>query len=194
MINAHHFFEGPLCEHRLDPRKVIKMFNLQSDVDCIPQYKYYHNWEYDSGINYISLTRSKIDLLVSIAFKNYQVDDDIVAILLPYNFISFDDDFFTQLLLYEGSASWKDLLTNYLANSEDEDDDNDEEINDVLDNIEKYQNTGDLTDMYLYIFNFGRRRDRFKVTIEGIEFEYDSSDLEARYVCCKNQYVSLDNK
>lgn len=193
MIEAHHFFESPLSSHRLDPKKVIEMFDLKSGIDYTPQYKHYYSWERQGGANFTTLTKNKIDMLQQIGLKTYQIDNDIIAILMPYRFVYFNDNFFTCLLVHENPISWKGFLTDFFVNSKYLK----EKVNKVgkiCSKIEKFQITGCPSGMYLYIFNLSKNRDKYKIMIENTEIIYHSSDVESEYVYSKNYYVPLDDE
>jgi hypothetical protein len=38
MIRHHHFFQSPQVSHRVDPEKVIRMFDLKPGVNYAPKY------------------------------------------------------------------------------------------------------------------------------------------------------------
>lgn len=195
MIKDHHFFESPLSQHRLDPKKVIEMFELKSGIDYKPQYKYFNRWNINFCCNEQTLTTDKVNALSEISLKTYQIDKDITGFLLPYNFV-LDEDFFTLILLQYDLFSWDNFLTEYL---EEEDDEEEKQkisckIDKILKRIDNYHNNNKINKMYLYILNFSDRRDKFKITVEGIDIKYNSSKMETTYYCTKVNYVPLDDE
>ena len=185
MIEKHHFFESPLSSHRLDPDKVIKFFDLKSNIDYKTEYKIYNSWN-DISSNNVGLPQKNIDLLVNIGLKTYKLNNDIVGVLLPFDFI-FDDDFFINILIQDFDFSWRELFENNAYKL------SERKINYLLKSIEEYKNSNDLSKMYLYIFNTSRNNnEQHKFNIEGTDIEYDSYDRLCCYKHIINQYIPLD--
>jgi hypothetical protein len=197
MIDAHHFFESPLSQHRVDPKKVIKMFDIKPDIDYQPNYKYYRSWDYGGSCNITRLTKDKVCMLTKIGLKSYKIDKNIIGVLLPYRFMIFGEKFFTKLLIWEDSFTWENFMNDYLGDDSDndEDDEDDEEnIKNILKKIDNYNHTGEICNLYLYIFNLSDNKGKYKFNIENVELKYDSRDVEATYICNQINYVPLDDE
>jgi len=53
MIRYHHFFESPNVSHRLDPKDVIEIFNLQEGIDYSPKYVTKYYWSIDMSSSHL---------------------------------------------------------------------------------------------------------------------------------------------
>lgn len=184
MIKKHHFFESPLSSHRLDPDKVIKFFDLKSNINYKSEYKSYNCWD-DSESNNYGLSSKNIDLLSNIGLKTYKLNNDIISILLPFDFI-LDDEFFINLLILDTPFSWEELFkSNSWKLSQ-------RKITFLLNNIEEYKNSNNLSKMYLYIFNNFSNKEKYKFNIEGTDIEYDSYYKMCCYKYITKRYIPLD--
>jgi len=185
MIKKHHFFESPLSSHRLDPKKIIEFFELKSDINYKSESKLYNTWDDIGSDNYL-LSPKYIDILTNIGLKTYELNNDIIGILLPFEFI-FNDDFFINILIQDLNFSWKELLeTNSYKLSK-------RKINYILKSIEEYKTNNDLSKMYLYLFNVScNNKQIYKFNIEGIDIEYDSRYKLCYYRYITNKYIPLD--
>jgi hypothetical protein len=167
MIEAHHFFESPLVSHRLDPKKIIEMFNLQPKVSYELQYKDYYKWKNTNCFN--NCTKENIGLISKIALKQYQINKNLVILLFPGYF-----DFDSKTLKYirENKFSWKIFIEQFY----------DYDNNNVLARMRNYEETGDLLNMCLYIFNISSEKQLYNISIEGNKIEYDGSNIESSYI------------
>lgn len=183
MIYKHHFCESPLSFHRLDPAKSIEFFDLKSNIDYTPEYKTYNCWE-DIGSYDNQLNTNNIGLIINIGLKTYKLNENVVGILLPFEF-EFSYDFFINILIQDFNFSWKELLEEYKLSER--------KVNYILKSIEEYKNKGDLTKMYLYIFNVSDdNKQNYKFNIEGADIRYNSSNKICYYKYITKQYVPLD--
>ena len=152
------------------------------------------------------LSLKNINLLIDIGLKIYRLNDDIIGILLPFEFI-FNEDFFLNILLLDDNLyPWKELFENNswklnespraflnpgfsTKNSKL----SERKINYLLKSIDEYKNnTDDLSKMYLYLFNTSYNNNIYIFNIEGIDIKYDSSDKLCCYRYIINQYIPLD--
>jgi hypothetical protein len=185
MINKHHFFESPLSSHRLDPGKVIEFFDLKSGIDYKTEYTSEYAWD-DISSNNFGLTSKNVDMLINIGLKTYKLNNDIIGILLPFDFI-LDEKFFINILIQDIDVSWRELFESYSYKL------SERKINYLLKYIEEYKNSNDLSKMYLYIFNTSdKNNEEYKFNIEGTDIEYNSYDKLCCYKYIKYQHNSLD--
>jgi hypothetical protein len=187
MIEAHQFFESQLSQHRLDPIKVIEMFDIRPNIDYQPQYKYYDCWNCLGYANYGKLSKHNINLLTKIALKTYQIADDIIGVLLPYRCNICHDDTFFDLIKQLNPFSWEKYLTKFTHLETNE-------VDNILQNINSYNQNNKFDDLYLYIINSGVKGDIINITIEGINLKYYSVFLKSEYICSKNRYILLDDE
>lgn len=154
MIEIHHFFESPLVSHRLDPKRVIEMFNLQPKVSYELQYKDYYKWKNTNCFN--NCNKENIKLISKIALKQYQINKNLIILLFPGYF-----DFDSKTLKYirESDFSWEKFIEQFY----------DYDNSDVLARMRNYKETGDLLNMCLYIFNISNNKQLYNISVENIK-------------------------
>lgn len=195
MIGCHHFFEGPLCSHRLCPEKVIEMFDLQPNINYEPNYKYYNSWVNESSCSHTNLTKADIDILATISFKRYDLTDNIIALLFPKFHFNVDKQTIASILKQGSNFSWEVLLND--CDFYDYSDDEDEFKNDLKEintHSTKYKTTGKLkyTQLLLYRFECVNDKTSDEFVVEGTKLSTEC-DSEACYHYEKIRYVSIDD-
>ena len=136
------------------------------------------------------MSLKNINILIDIGLKIYRLNNDIIGILLPFEFI-FNENFIINVLLFnETLSSWKELFENNSWKL------SDRKINYLLKSIDKYkEDNNNLSKMYLYLFNISSNNDsskKYKFNIEGIDIKYYSSNKICCYRYITNQYIPLD--
>lgn len=84
MIEKHHFSESPNCKHRLDPKKIVEMFDLKPDVNYRLQYEYYYRWQPTNTFS--NLRKEDFSSLKKVAVKEYHINKNLVILLFPAYF------------------------------------------------------------------------------------------------------------
>ena len=93
MIRQHHFFEGYKCSHRLDPEKLIKMFNLKPSKQYKSKYTIVGKWSFHGGCSHCKTDEDPfaLDFLRKIAIAEINIGDDHIGLLFPTNELHITD-------------------------------------------------------------------------------------------------------
>jgi hypothetical protein len=77
MIDKHHFFEGSV-PNRVDPELLVRVLNIEQNVNYAPKYKYCYEWNFKGSRNFYeenSLWEDSADIAKNIlAMKHYSYD------------------------------------------------------------------------------------------------------------------------
>jgi len=98
MIRYHHFFESPNVSHRLDPKDVIEIFNLQEGIDYSPKYVTKYYWSIDMSSSHLEdyikeLKNNIIEQSATRICLNKYETDKIIVYLIPFNISMYRDNY-----------------------------------------------------------------------------------------------------
>ena len=174
MIRCHQFFESPKSSHRLDPQKIIQIFELKTGINYKPTYRHYKCWTHVYTCSHTSFRQYDIEKLQKIALKTYQLCPDITGLLfMQSDWINNVNDYrpyenphleYLSHIYEKFDFNWEHFLQDYYINknkkyASDEylkkyiltDEQIQQNIKNELEKLEDYKTTGNLDNTELIV-------------------------------------------